>query len=429
MTLQKPKIPNARLHDGQLPATYLNFRGRHMLDVAVGDINSGLSDGFGRLRTSQPFTLFDSKMTNDNSPLFWDDQQTSGGGTSTTYNTNQASVSLGVSNVTAGKRTRQTKRRFNYQPGKSLLVIMTGILGSRTAGIKRRIGYFDDRNGVFFQLDGTTLQVGKRTYTSGSAVDTLVNQADWNGDKLDGTGPSGVTLDTATTQIFFLDMEWLGVGRVRLGVFIDGVPIYIHEFNHANVLDKVYMSTPNLPMRYEIENDGTGPSATLTQICCTILSEGGQDLTGYVRGTDIGVTPVAANTIGTEYALIGLRLKSTHLDVSASIIGHSILCGTTNDQFLWRWKINPTVSGTFTFGDVSNSALQTAIGKALNTVTGGTVIDVGYGQNTGIVDSISDSQLLLGSAIDGTRDILVLTVTPVTANQNIYAACHWREFV
>lgn len=429
LTLSKPKIPNSRLHDGENPATYLNYRGRHMLDVAVGDVNSGLSDGFGRLRISHPFTMFDSKMTNDNQPLFWDDQEVSGGGTSSTYNSNQASVSLGVSATTAGRRIRQTKRRFNYQPGKSLLIIMTGVLGTAAAGVKKKIGYFDDKNGLFFQLNGTTLQVGKRTYTSGTAVDTLVDQSNWNTDKMDGTGKSGITIDTATTQIFFIDLEWLGVGRVRFGLFIDGVPLYVHEFYHANVLDKVYMSTPNLPARYEIENTGTGAASTMVQICCTVISEGGHELTGYVRSIDNGVTAIAANTIGTEYALIGLRLKSTRLDVSVQVHGLSILCATTNDQFLWRWKLNPTVAGTFTFADLANSAMQTAIGAAANTVTGGTAIDAGYGQASGVIESASDSQLLLGSKIDGTQDILVLTCTPVTANQNIYAAVHWREFI
>lgn len=429
MTLAKPFIPNARLHDGQLPATYTKAGRRHQLDVAIGPSDSGLNDAFGRVRVAAPYTLFDSKMTHDNSPLFWDDAQTSGGGTTSTYNANQSSVTLAVSANIAGVRVRQTKRRFNYQPGKSLLIVMTGVLGSKVSGINKRIGYFDSDNGIFFQLNGTVMQLVKRTKTSGAPVDTIVNQADWNIDTMDGDGPSGATLDTTKTQIFFMDIEWLGVGRVRCGLYIDGVPTYVHQFVHANVLDLVYMSTPNLPIRYEIQNSGSGDAASMTQICSTVVSEGGQDNTGYVRSIDMSTTPVAANVIGTQYALLGLRLKSAFLDTTVAMLRHSILCGTANDQFLWRWLLNPMVAGAFTYTDLANSAVQFAIGVAANTVAGGTQLAAGYGHSTEAPSIDDATQLALGSTIAGVADTLVLCVVPVTNTQNVYAACQWRELV
>lgn len=429
MTLEKPKIPNARLHDGKFPATYTKAGARHQVDVSIGPSDSALNDAFGRLRVAEPFTIFDSKMLNDASPLFWDDQNVSGGGTSSTHNANQASATLAVSAATAGRRVRQTRRRFNYQPGKSLTVIMTGVLGAGTAGITRRVGLFDDQNGIFYQLSGTTLQLVRRTFVTGVAIDNTVDQSAWNIDKLDGAGPSGVTIDTTKTQIFFMDVEWLGVGRVRCGVYVDGLPIYVHQFVHANILTTVYMSTPNLPLRYEIQNDGTGAAASLTQICSTVLSEGGQDDTGFLRETDTGVTALAAAAIGTEYAMLGFRLKSTHRAISVNMIGQSILCGSPNDQFLWRWKLNPTVAGTFTYADITDSALQRAIGVAANGVTNGIAIAGGYGLSAAVVQSNLSSQLLIGSSIAGISDTLVLCVTPVTANASMYGACQWRELV
>lgn len=163
---------------------------------------------------------------------------------------------MSVGATTAGVRARQTRMRFNYQPGKGQEVILTGVFGAGQAGITKRIGYFDTNNGLFFQLSGTTLSVVRRTSTSGSPVDNVVTQANWNIDKLDGTGASGVTLDLTKTQIMIIEFEWLGVGRVRYGFDIDGKIIFVHQLFNANNLTEVYISTPNLPVKYEIANDG-----------------------------------------------------------------------------------------------------------------------------------------------------------------------------
>lgn len=96
-------------------------------------------DAFDRLRTAHPKTLFDSKQLADALPLQWDDQGVSGSGTGSSHSVNQAASTLSVSNLTAGRRVRQTKRWFNYQPGKSQLILMTGVLGAGASGITRRV--------------------------------------------------------------------------------------------------------------------------------------------------------------------------------------------------------------------------------------------------------------------------------------------------
>ena len=148
-------------------------------------------------------------------------------------------------------------------------------MGAGAANSHQRIGLFDDQNGVFFdQVDGV-LGVTIRSYTTGTAVDTHITEASWNIDKMDGTGVSGVTIDTTKTNIFIIDLQWLGVGRVRFGFDIDGMIFWCHEVNNANTRNVVYMSTPRLPIRYEVEN--TGASSALDdfrQICSTAIAEG-----------------------------------------------------------------------------------------------------------------------------------------------------------
>jgi len=194
-------------------------------------------DSFGRLRISNPLTLFDSKQifkdpdltdNEENFPLFFDNQEVSGSGSFTTFNINTASTSIGVNSNVAANRIRQTKMRFNYQPGKSLLVLHTfSFSSSSTPGITRRIGYFDSNNGLFFDNNGNNYGFVKRSYSSGSPIDTRIPQSNWNIDTFDGKGNSEITLDFTKVQILVIDFEWLGVGRVRFGFVIGGVIKYV----------------------------------------------------------------------------------------------------------------------------------------------------------------------------------------------------------
>jgi hypothetical protein len=376
-------------------------------------------DSFGRQRTSSPFTLFDSKLLGDRRDLFWDDQEVSGSGTGTTYSSARASETLSVSDATAGNRTRQTFQRFNYQPGKSMLINQTFVFSEGASGITRRVGYFNDDNGLFFQQDGEDLSFVIRTKVSGVVVDNVYPQSTWNIDTL-------ADLDITKAQILYIDFESLQVGSVRFGFVIDGAIRYAHVQHHANRIDSAYFSTPNLPLRYEIENDGTGPAATLECICSTVISEGGQEETGVTRSASTEGTHLNANAANTLYALIGYRQKADHLDSIVNLTRFSVLAETLDD-FEWQIVLNPTVAGTFTYSDETNSAVQTAKGTTANTVTGGTILSAGFSaSNSGQVIP-ENTFRWIGSAIDGTRDELVLCVRPLSNNADIQGSISWRE--
>lgn len=383
-------------------------------------------DAFGRWRVSEPETIFDSKQIFDSLPLIYDDQEVSGSGTSSTHNPNKAATIMAVTANTAGKRVRQSYMRMNYQPGKSQLILCTGTLGSGGTGITAAMGYFDDNNGLFaMSKDGVAYLVKRSSYT-GSVVDTEIAQANWNIDPFDGTGPSGVTLDPTKSQILWIDFEWLGVGRVRMGWVVDGKVYYAHEFLHSNRQAGVYMSTPNLPIRYEIANDGTGAAAELEHICASVMSEGGAQNNGYLRHADSGaITGLSANT---AYALMGGRLKSTHLGATVLVENISVI-GSANDQAHWELRIGSTVAGTFTYADVTNSAVQVATGASSNTVTGGIEIDGGYFSTTQAVTFTVPNALYLGAAIDGTPQEWQLVCIPITNNMTVRASVTWRELL
>lgn len=397
-----------------------------MVDIRLSD--SATADAFGRQRISEPYTLFDSKQIFDNQPLFWDDQETSGGGTGSSHSVYEAASTISVGTETAGTRVRQTFRRFNYQPGKSHLIMMTFGEFDTATGITKRAGYFDGNNGIFFESSEGTLSVVRRTNVSQTPTDNSVSQSNWNVDKLDGTGPTGKTIDLTKTQIAFIDIEWLGVGRVRMGFVIDGAICYCHEFLNANSLTTVYMSTPNLPLRYEISNDGNGAADDFVAICCSVISEGGVQKTGMLRAASTANTQVDANAADSLYAAIGLRLKSAYIGATVELERLSMLA-EGNDDFEWSIRWNPTVADTFTYSDQTNSAVQVATGATANTVTGGYLLDCGYVDSASALNASLSNALILGSKIDGTVDTIVVCVRPISANADIQATLTWRELL
>jgi hypothetical protein len=410
---------------------------REELDVsAVIDTDNAGGDAFGRSRVSEPETLFDSKLTHNKEPLLWDEELETGSGITSTHSTAKANVILASTLNTAGKFTRQTFQRFNYQPGKSQQIIMTGnldISGGGT-GVQRRIGYFDDDNGLFFEDDEGTIKVVQRSSVSGSPVDTKVAQSSWNIDTMDGTGTSGVTIDWTKSQIFVIDFQWLGVGRVRFGLEVDGVLYIVHEFLNTNAIEGVYMSTPNLPLRYQMVTTASSPASSMSAICSTVISEGGADDKGVLFYDSNAITGIDGNTAGTIYALMGMRLKSTHLDATIKIVTVSIMA-TTSTDYEWLLLFNPTVANAITFNGYTDSSVESGPGNAGNpsnsTLTGGTVFAGGYvrssGSQGGVASGSLNNAILLGADISGNRDELYLAVRPLGNNGDFYGGIEWRE--
>jgi hypothetical protein len=427
-------------NDGNLKVSLEEMNQGNLIGgIPITFSDSASTDAFGRLRVSNPKTLFDSKQIFDdadiansaeNQPLFFDNQETSGGGTTTTFTPNSSATSINVGATTAGTRVRQTKMRFNYQPGKSQLIFNTFVMGAQASGITKREGLYDENDGVFLEDNGSEYRFVRRTSTSGSPVDNVISQANWNLDTMDGNGASGINLDFTKTQILITDFEWLGVGRVRIGFVIDGLVYYAHEFLNTNNLAVVYMQTPNLPLRSEISNDGTGVASSLIQICSSVISEGGQDVAGKLHTHNNGTTAVGLTTGGTKYALLGIKLRSSHLGMTVDLRNINLLA-TAAVNFLWTIELNPTLSAGLTYANKSNSGVQVAVGTNQTVTSPGYIIDSGYvvGSRSAAnpLQSALFNAIKLGSLIDGTPDELIVTATPFGNSGGAVAAIQWNE--
>lgn len=301
------------------------------------------------------------------------------------------------------------------------------------SGIVKRTGLFDDNDGIFLELSGTTPYFVQRF----NGVDTKVEQSNWNNDTMDGNGNSQITLDWTKTNLFFIDYEWLGVGRVRVGFVYDGKIYYAHYFNNTQNTIEVYMKTPNLPIRSSIINLGSGIASQFTTICSTVISEGGNDDLGIIRYASTNGTHIDMASENTIYAILGIRLKNTYLAETIKIINTGLQIQTASHQIEWMIILNPTVSGTFNYVDEQYSGVQIARASGAGpTVIGGYKIDGGFlesgGNANGGAGSTTkgiDTALRLGSLINGTRDTIVLCARPIggSTDVDIEGSISWRE--
>ena len=396
--------------------------------VIGGGDGSTAYDAFGRLRVSNPLTIFDSKNVMSKNNLFDEDLTASG---TVTYTANKSTVNLNVTTASGDKVIRQSKRVMSYQPGKSLLILNTFVMNTPEADLKQKVGTFDANNGIFFYADGTTLKIVRRTYVTGSAVDTEISQSSWNGDKLDGSGASGYTLNVDKATILFTDYEWLGMGAVRVGFVIDGKFITAHTFLNANDLTTVYMQTANLPIRYEIETTGTiSGAAVLQQVCSTAMIEGGYAPEGLRQS--IGTASLGGvnlTTAGTYYNLATIRIKSGRpyaviipIDIAASAI--------SNSDFQIELRLNATPSTAFSYTSYSDNVEYDLTGTT--TITGGTIVGQAYlsGKGANNLQFAQDGfnfAYQLGQTIAGSSDTLTLCAKGVSNGDDICGTLKWVD--
>ena len=318
------------------------------------------SDSFGRLRVSNPFTLFDSSFRYFNNGS-WTTSTATGG--SVNLDSTAGNLELNVLSTAGSSVLRETSKVFSYQPGKSLLVMTTFVMSPAQNGLRQRVGYFGASNGYYLELNNSAVRLVERSLEHGT---TTIEKADWNGDKLDGSGPSGFTLDITKAQILWVDLEWLGVGSVRMGFIINGQFIVCHTFHHANLLASTYITTASLPIRYEITNvSGTSTTASMQQICSTVISEGGYQVHGQPSGAGTAITtPYNMAVAGTYYPLISIKLNPSYLDAVVIPTGISILPGATGN---YNWRLvsgGTTTGGSWNNFNASSSAQYNITGSS-----------------------------------------------------------------
>ena len=387
---------------------------------------TGGNDAFGRLRVSEPYSLFDTRTR------YYDHQQfssrTTGSGT-VNYIANESVFNLTVNGTSGSEVVRESMRVFPYQPGKSLLILNTFVMAEHPNNLRQRVGFFGEYNGIFFEQNGTDQYFVIRSYTSGGIQEERKVKTEWNGPDKD------LTIYTTAPQIMWIDIEWLGVGSVRCGFIVNGEYKLMHTFHHANitlagspVFTTTYMTTACLPVRYEITNTGaTGSSHTMKQICSSVMSEGGYNAFSTSETAGTGITPFRLVTAGTYYPVVSIRLAPTRLDAIILPRQVDILSPTVN---YYRWVLlqNPTLSGATWLGTSTSGSVQYDTGARVNAVTGGIEMASGYISSRELSVLGADFfSFQLGRTLQGVSDVVTLALAATSNNADVLAQIGWQE--
>ena len=396
-------------------------------NVALGGTNL---DAFGRLRVSNPVTLFDSQNRYIDSGQFSNVTATGG---NVVYVANESSFNLNVSTANGSSAVQQAKFVQPYQPGKSMLVMESFCFSALIANCRQRVGYFTTENGIYFEADGTTLYLVIRSSASGSIVEERIAQSAWNGDRLNGVpganNPSGITLNPALTNIFWTDIEWLGVGNVRAGFIINGQFILCHTFQHANQSGntKVYMTTATLNPRYEITNTGTTASnSTLKQICSTVISEGGYTPATTQNYVSSGLVPTRISVSNAYVALASIRLNPAYPD--AVVIPAQLDLLLTDVRYgQYQLVLNASNVTGLTYANIAGSVVQSNTSAVQ--ISDGTVLFGGVTSSRDTLTVTEDvrARLQLSRQANGTPDILTLCVGYTATNADVLWRLGWEE--
>lgn len=384
---------------------------------------------FGQLRVAQRFSLFENVQNYGLDPLSWGTQTATGG--TITYSTTTGVTSLTVTGTSGSAARKRTHTYFIYQAGANQRVIVTVVHSDAgQANQIRRWGYFDANNGLFFELSGTTLNVVRRTSTSGAPVDTAVAQSAWNGDKLNGTGMSGVTLDITKGSRYEIDLQWLSFGTVRF--WINGT--LVHTFDFANVLALPYMRTAQLPLQLEIVNTGASTGATLGYVCSTVYRDGGTDSQHYDASWPLSAPKAGVGTTFTP--VVGFRVAATFggLTNRKLVVPTLVIMSNTGGRGTFRFIANPATTTGGAWAAV-NALSGVEYNEGVTSFTGGIVAATQYLPNTSDAREFSttdlfalNGSLLRRDAFDTASDSFLLLAKADAGTFSVEVTAFWKEY-
>lgn len=409
-------------------------------------------DAFSRLRVSENSTTYQYYPTplTGNSSIDRDLLFNSTSGTGNiSYNTkNFIDINISANN---DKALVQTKSPMDYQPGKSRLLYISGVLLSRAIvsgeNLVSKFGMYNTTDysvtsGTYFQTDGNNLQFGNTTQDNdGNVTTTTVNQSSWNIDVFDGNGPSGKTLTIANanaTILIFIEQEWLGVGSIKVGFVIDNILCYVHMFTVSNLLVQ-YTNNPRQKVSYQISGTVVNSSISNRMMCACCISEGGYIPIGRRNSINTTITGIAVGTIGVKYVLLALKVNSLYNNGILKII--KICCAyeaATNKISCFELQLHTNNVGSITgtqpsFITMTDSIAQYYIGTGSQTINqNGYVLTSGFvNSQSNIYASTNDFETLLYrvNCTQNDGDVMFLVGTGNASSDVMFTSIDFMEII
>ena len=381
-----------------------------------------------RLKVAPYQTVFFNTFQYGKETDVWDEQVV-GVGATATYNANSSNVVMEVGSAAGSSVVRQTKNVMRYIPGRSATLAFAIRLDTPQVGIRRRFGLFNENNGAYFEDDGGTYSYVIRSNTTGIVTETRVYRDDWNGEKFDGNGYTGVTADPTKQQMISINYEWYGAGIVEFAWLMQNETIPSHTFENSNTLDTVWCSTPFLPIRLEIENvTGVAGTHYMYQGSNSLIQEGEPEKLGILESVANPITGTTLALANTFYPVVSLRLKSDQLAAVALI--RSLQTATNdNTNVYWRLIENPTLTGA-SWTDHPDPNSFTQYDTSATATTGGNIVLSGFTISGGssLVEVDDKAALQIGRSGIGTiSDVYTLACASPNTNKKALAVLNWIE--
>ncbi len=394
--------------------------------------NDNILDAFSNMRIAPPTFVADGQFTYDLQPLLYE-QVVSGSGATITHDaTNRAALFTFSSTPTGGSAFLQSYDWHRYQTGRGQEVIISVFNMEAATNVVKFARLGTTSNGYAFEVTSA----GKffKIYSDTASGDLSAEQTDWNIDKLNGFGKSGITLDVSKANILYLDFQALYAGRVRFGFDINGIVYWCHEFDNANVLASPYIQNANLPIQVGMTCTGTA-TATFRFTCSCVLSRGGQEKVGGYSFVKEGTVTAGNNTRTHLLSIRPKALFNTFPNRTQFVLDGIEMLVTGNSPVLWELCIGDVITGTTTFADVNATYSAVEFNTAGTTSGSPTVVaESGYCPATNTVKGVSERSIpnrfpitLDAAGVARSLGTLTLLVTGIGGTSACRGIMKWRE--
>ncbi len=347
-------------------------------------------DGRGKLEVDLPLTSFGDMRTAELSPIL---QITFD---ATVTNTEIGTIELvgsgavtqenSMVKVTSGATTGstaewETARNAKYRSGLGGLMRFTAMFTTGTAGTEQMVGLADTegssashKNGYGVGYNGVTFSLMRWD----NDVLIPVAQSAWD-DPMDGTGPSGMTLDPTKLNVYYIEFQYLGAGAVNLWIESDtsGDMVLAHVINYTNANTTPNVRNPNFHMMAHVLNKATTDILTVWSASMAYFVEGMSKYT-ELQQPNFTTGKREKTTVTTEVAIFTIRNKTTYnsltnyVDIVLENVQAAIEASSANNLGQVRLVKNATLGGSPSYADIQATNSVCEIDVAGTTVTGGT---------------------------------------------------------
>lgn len=329
-----------------------------------------------------------------------------------------ASVQSGTN--AAGLGAMHSVDVLTYIPGLGATARFTAGFTACVADSTQYAGVIDASDGFAFGCNGASF--GLLRLKDGTP--NWIAQTSWNVDKMDGNGPSGMTIDITKLNVYQIQYQWLGAGQINY--FLEdeatGKLDLVHEIKYANQNTTPTVSNPTLPLALHSENTGNTTNLTIISASMGGFVEGKNTGEGIIFAS--GVEDVSYLAAGGEVPIFTIRNRASYYSKTNRVVVAPLDAGISSDGtkgVTFKAYLNTALTGA-SYADVNTTESVMEVDTAATAITGGYFVGfkpLAKNESKDIDMTNWDLELHPGDS---------LTVTAESAsNSTVSAGIIWKE--